>query len=96
MKKTTRTGSFFLILLLNILLNIRLTVPGWILLILHFVLGISLWWFAGYMGAFLLYMLLWMLFLRLFDRIGASAPDPPPIENKNPYSSKGYTPIDRR
>ena len=36
MRRTSRTGSFFIVLLINIMLNFRLTLPGWVLLILHF------------------------------------------------------------
>lgn len=95
MRKTSFDGAFVLVLLLNIALNFRLTIPAWILLALHFILGISLWWFAGAMGIFFLYILIWMLVLRLMGRAASAAVDPPPIENKNPYSSKGYTPIRR-
>lgn len=38
MRKTSRSGSFFLILMFNIMLNFRLTIPGWILLMLHFII----------------------------------------------------------
>ena len=71
MKKTAYTGTFFLCLLINIVLNFRLTVPGWILLILHFIFpAVSVWWSVGYFGAFLLYMLIWQLVWRLIGRIG--------------------------
>ena len=87
MKKTAYTGTFFLCLLINIVLNFRLTVPGWILLILHFIFpAVSVWWSVGYFGAFLLYMLIWQLVWRLIGRIGASAKEVPPPKNLNPYS----------
>ena len=65
MRRTSRTGSFFLILLFNIMLNFRLTIPGWILLILHFIIPqyIKWWYCLVYFGVFLLYMLVWMLIL---------------------------------
>ncbi len=95
MRKTTRSGSFFLVLLLNILLNFRLTIPGWILLILSFFIPQYIkWWYAMiYFGAFLLYMLIWMLILRALGRWVSTAEPAPPIQNKNPYSSSGYRPI---
>ena len=96
MRRTTYTGTFFLCLLFNMMLNFRLTIPAWILLILHFVLGISTWWFVGAMGAFVLFVFFWMLVIRLASRAAASAKDAPPVENKNPYSSKGYVPIKQR
>ncbi len=95
MRKTSRTGSFFLVLLFNIFLNFRLTVPGWILLVLHFIIPqyIKWWYCLAYFGAFLLYMLIWMLILRALGGWVSTAKPAPPIENKNPYSSKGYVPL---
>ena len=93
MKKTSYTGTFFLCLLINIVLNFRLTIPGWILLVLHFIFpSVSIWWFVGYMGAFLLYMLIWQLVWRLIGRIGASAKEVPPPKNINPDSVKENPP----
>ena len=94
MRKTTRTGSFFMILLFNILINFHLTIPGWILLILHFIIPeyIKWWYCLIYFGAFLLYMVIWMLFIRWISGV-SNGDDPAPKENKNPYSSKGYVPI---
>lgn len=94
MKKTSRTGSFFLILAINILLNFRLTIPGWILLILHFIIPQYIkWWYSMiWFGAFLLYMLIWMIVLRLLGRWVSTAEPAPPIVNKNPYSARAYTP----
>lgn len=93
MRRTSFDGTFILVLLLNIALNFRLTIPAWILLALHFICGISIWWFVGALGVFFLYIFIWMLVLRLMGRMAASAAPDPVIENKNPYSSKGYTPI---
>ena len=88
MRKTTRSGSFFLILMFNIMLNFRLTIPGWILLILHFIIPqyIKWWYCLVYFGAFLLYMIIWMLVIRGIIRWARSAPPTEPVENKNPYS----------
>ena len=95
MRKTTRTGSFLLIYCFNILLNFRLTIPGWILLVLHFILPQYIrWWYClVWLGGFLLYILIWMLVLRALGRWVSTAAPAPPIENKNPYSSTGYVPI---
>lgn len=95
MRKTSRTGSFFLVLLFNILMNFRLTIPGWILLVLHFIIPqyIKWWYCLAYFGAFLLYMILWMLILGAIGRWANTAKPAPPIENKNPYSAQGYVPI---
>lgn len=90
MRKTGRTGSFFLILLFNILLNFRLTIPGWILLVLHFIIPqyIKWWYCLVYFGAFLLYMIVWMLVLWGLGAWAGSVPPTPKVQNKNPYSVK--------
>ena len=95
MRRTSRTGSFFLIYLFNILLNFRLTAPGWILLALYFIIPqyIKWWYCLIYFGAFLLYILIWMLVIRALARWVNTAEPAPPIVNKNPYSSKGYVPL---
>ncbi len=92
MRRSSRTGSFFLILLFNIMLNFRLTIPGWILLILHFIIPqyIKWWYCLVYFGAFLLYMIIWMLVIRGIARWANSAGPTPPVKNKNPYSVKTY------
>ncbi len=98
MKKTSRVGSFFLIYLFNVFLNFRLTIPGWILLVLYFIIPqyIKWWYCLAYFGAFLLYMLIWMLILRALGNWAGTAKPAPPIENKNPYSAQGYIPTQSR
>nr|WP_316623960.1 hypothetical protein [uncultured Ruminococcus sp.] len=88
MRKTSRTGPFIMVLLFNILINFRLTIPGWILLILHFFIPqyIKWWYCLVYFGVFLLYMLIWMLILWGLGAWARSAPPTPPVKNKNPYS----------
>ena len=92
MRKTQRTGSFFLVYWLNVALNFRLTIPGWILLVLSFIIPQYIrWWYClAYFGAFLLYILIWMLIVRALARWVGTAQPAPPIENKNPYSVTGY------
>ena len=94
MRKTSRAGSFIAVLLFNIVLNFRLTIPGWILLILHFIIPqyIKWWYCLIWFGGFLLYMLIWMLVLRALGRWTSTASPAPPKENKNPYSAKPYAP----
>ena len=94
-RKTSYTGAFLLCLLINIALNFYLTIPGWILLLLRFVLGIPIWWFVGYMGAFLIYMLIRQLIWHFVGVLGSKAKDIPSPKNINPYSSKGYEPINK-
>ena len=90
MRKTTRTGPFFAVLLFNIVLNFRLTIPGWILLILYFIIPqyIQWWYCLVYFGAFLLFMLIWELILWGVFAWARSAPPTPPVKNINPYSVK--------
>lgn len=83
MRRTKRTGSFWLCLLINILLNLDGTIPAWILLGLHFWLDISILWFWLALGLWLLGIVLWMLVMGWANR--CSQPTPP-RENKNPYS----------
>ena len=87
MRKTKRNGSFFLCLLINMLLNIEGIIPAVILLVLHFWLGISIWWAAFALGAWIVGIIVWMRFIGWAGRVG-SMPDMPK-ENKNPYSAKG-------
>jgi hypothetical protein len=82
----TKSGGFFLCLLWHALLYFLWSAPAWILLALHFILGIPLVWFWIALGAWALLILLRSL-LVLFARY-ASAHRIPVPENKNPYSRK--------
>ena len=86
MRKIKRHGNFLLCWTLNLLLNFEWSIPAWILLALHFWLGISLWWFVGGLA-------LWILPIWLNMRIvgwaaTCGSEKDPPKENKNPYSVK--------
>lgn len=83
MRRTKRTGSFWLCLLINILLNLDGTIPAWILLGLHFWLDISILWFWLALGLWLLGILLWMKLMGWASRCSEPTPH---RENKNPYS----------
>lgn len=86
MRRTNRSGSFWLCLLLNMLLNLEWTIPAWILLALHFLFGWSIWWFVLALGLWVLNILLWM---KLIGWAGACSREKDlPKENKNPYSVK--------
>lgn len=86
MRRTKRSGSFFLCLLINLLLNLEWSIPAWIFLGLHLWLDISLWWFAGGLGFWLLSVLSGMWIMGWAARCGSEKD--PPRENKNPYSAK--------
>ena len=85
MRRTKRSGGFFLCLLLNMLLNFEGMIPAAVLLVLHFVFGWSLRWAAGALGVWLLWLVIWSCVIGWAGRCG-SAPDPKK-ENKNPYSA---------
>lgn len=85
MRRTQRTGNFFLCLLINLLINPEGLVPAAILFALHFILDLSLWWAALALALWVLWHLLWTLALSWVSRAG-NIPDLPK-ENKNPYSA---------
>ena len=84
MRRTRRGGSFWLCLLVNMVLNLEWTIPAWILLTLHFWLGWSIWWFVLALALWLVDILFWMKVMGWAADCG-NTPDPPK-ENKNPYS----------
>ena len=86
MRKTKRTGNFFLCLLINMLLNLEGLIPAVILLILHFLLGWPIWWAVIAAAVWIIWLFIWMKLIGWADDCG-STPDPPK-ENKNPYSVK--------
>ncbi len=84
MRRTNRSGGFLLCLLINMLLNLEWSIPGWILLGLHLWLDISVWWCVGAWGLWILRMLLGMWLIGWARACGAEKDSPK--ENKNPYS----------
>ena len=79
-------GGFFLCVLWNAILYFLWTIPAWILLVLHFTIGLPLVWFLAALGAWVLVIVLRTL-LVMFARYGSAHRIPVP-ENKNPYSVK--------
>jgi len=86
MKKFRRQGSFLLTLLINLLLNLEWSIPAWVLLALHFWLGLSIWWFIGGLALWILRVLAGMWLMGWAVSCGNTKD--PPKENKNPYSKK--------
>ncbi|MGN0476173.1 MAG: hypothetical protein ACI4HM_02435 [Ruminococcus sp.] len=84
MRRTKRTGSFLLCFFINIFLNLEMSIPAWILLILHFCIGLSIMWFWLALALWVVYIFVFTLIIGWAGR--CSKPDPPK-ENKNPYSS---------
>ena len=68
------------------LLNLEWTVPAWILLALHFILGVPIVWFWVALAVWALSVLLWTDIFGKLNALG-NIPDKPK-ENKNPYSYK--------
>ena len=66
------------------------SVPMWLTLILHFVIGLSWWWFFATLAAWLLAGVIRYCVL-VFARWGTrTAPQNKDVENKNPYSVKDW------
>ena len=84
MRKTKRSGNFFLWLLFNMVLNIEWTIPAWILLGLHFWLGWSIWWFWLALGLWLINIIWWMDIMSWATKCGSQKG--PARKNLNPYS----------
>lgn len=89
-KQLRDNGGFFIALGFNLIFNLEWTIPAWLLLALHFIFDISLWWFAGAMLIWLSITALYTIFLCWVSKVSNT----PEIkkENKNPYSAKKYTP----
>jgi len=86
MRRTKRTGNFFICLLFNMLLNLEWSIPAWVLLILYFWVGLPLICFWIAFVAWIIIILCWMSVIGWASDC-SNQPDPPK-ENKNPYSNK--------
>lgn len=86
MRRTVRNSSFWLCLLINLLLNLEWSIPAWILLALHIWLDISIWWFIGALTLWMLGILAGMWIMGWAASCGNEKD--PQKENKNPYSKK--------
>lgn len=79
-------GGFLFCLIINMGLNIMYSVPAWLLLGLHFLIGIPIWLFWVALSVWILGIIIRMIIIRWACKCG-DTPDPPK-ENKNPYSNK--------
>ena len=86
MKRIKRLGGFFLVLLVNMLLNLEWSIPAWIMLGLHGWVGLPIGWFLGGLGLWILRCFVGMWFISWAVKCGSMKD--PPKENKNPYSVK--------
>jgi len=88
MRRLRVDGNFWLALLLNLVFHWEGSIPAWICLLLHFLIGLSIKWFWIALGLWLLGMVLWMMLVGKFYSWAAQCGSTPdrPKENKNPYS----------
>ena len=63
MRRAGLDGGFWLCLGLNLIFTVQWSIPAWIALVLHFVLRISLIWFAGLLVLWILIVFLTTLLL---------------------------------
>lgn len=82
--RARRCGGFVFSLLVSLLFSLEGFVPALILVVLHFLLGWSLWWAALAAAVWIATVALRVAFISWAARCG-NTPDPPQ-ENKNPYS----------
>ena len=85
--------SFLLSLGINLLFNTKWLIPAAVTLVLHFIFGISLWWTFGAVMCFVALVFFRTLLLYLLNKAGNLPEKERP--NKNPYSKKGYEPVDK-
>lgn len=85
--------SFLLSFGINLLFNLRWLIPSAVTLVFHFIFGISLWWTFGAVIFFVTVMLLRTCLLYSLNKAGNLKEKQRP--NKNPYSSKGYEPVNK-
>lgn len=82
--RARRCGGFVFSLLVSLLFSLEGFVPALILVVLHFILGWSLWWAALAAAVWIAIVALRVAFISWVARCGNTPA--PPQENKNPYS----------
>ena len=80
MRKGNKAGSLLLGYLVNIVFTFHWSIPAWILLALHFILGISIWWFVAALAAWLVGIILFMTVIGWASKCTVPVPE---RENKN-------------
>ena len=88
MRRTKRSSNFLLCFIINMMLNLEGLIPAVILIALHFIFDISIWWGIGAIILWILYLMIWMLIFGWANSVGNEPPKT--RENKNPYSSGPY------
>ena len=78
--------QYVLNFILSLIFHWYWSIPAWILLILHFAFGISVWWSVG---AFILYVIGVRIFVHAVGwLVYMGNQDEKPAKNKNPYSNR--------
>ena len=85
MRRTSRDSGLWLCFVINLFLNAEAAIPAVVLFILHFCIGLSLWWAALALGLWIIYALVITFFFSWVSKCGSEPL--PPKENKNPYSN---------
>ncbi len=85
--RKANSGNFFLALVLNLVLNLEWLIPAFLLLILHFTVKLSIFWFWLTFGIWIGGILITTLVLSW---AGSCSEPPEPAENKNPYSKHSF------
>lgn len=93
MKWVKKDSGFLLSFFINLLFNLEWAIPAVICFVLHFIFNISLWWTFGALMLWILVVLARTSLLFALNRVG-NMPEKQ-RENKNPYSSGAYKPVDR-
>ena len=93
MKWVKKDSGFMLSFFINLLFNLEWAIPAVICIVLHFVFGISLWWTFGFIALWIIVVLARTSLLFILNKAG-NIPEKQ-RENKNPYSSGPYKPIDK-
>lgn len=92
MRRLRPDDNFIIALLLNIVFHFEWSIPAWILLILHFWIGLPLKWFLIALGLWIVGLIIWMYVVGAFYGWAAKCGQTkdPVKENKNPYSVKNH------
>ena len=93
MKWVKKDSGFLLSFFINLLFNLEWAIPAVVSFILHFIFRISLWWTAGFIALWIIIVLARTSLLFALNRVG-NMPEKQ-RENKNPYSSGAYKPVDK-
>lgn len=85
--KRASGGNFFLAFILNFVFNLEWVIPAVLLLILHFTVGLPIFWFWLALGLWIGGILIITLVLGWAGKCSEPAS---PKENKNPYSKHSF------